>query len=465
MSTNSCSKCSTPANTADSVQIDDKLIHKRCFKCQTCGMALTLTNFGVHGGKVYCKRHLALLTSHRASSFRERATTVAAPSRRTTFAKSPSMSSVHFTSPVASSASSASNSFGRSASSVLEAHSKDKESLLSRVRSPSTVIRSKTNRCVICNKAAYPTESIKVDQLTYHKRCFKCEHCKCRLTMGGFAMINTNAYCKPHFKQLFQSSGGKYDRAFGSIWDNSSDPKARSNTVIRKSYAPPVEAVFSGTAESIRSPTNRDRKTAGRSGPRTLPRSIRLNPKKAMTAPVPAPAEPTKFEAPPAAPTVSPSGAKKVALVAKPESDDKAPVKTKKRVTIDLPPQPTASPPPEPKPVAAASKVKLASLTRKDMKPTGANGVIPSALKASTLTASAKAEDPVAAFFRALKSNNTKTLTTALTALAQHKKLGVVVAPSSQLTNMTPVEYAYVTRKIPVARVLVGALKEHFDAL
>lgn len=71
----------------------------------------------------------------------------------------------------------------------------------------------------------------------------------------------------------------------------------------------------------------------------------------------------------------------------------------------------------------------------------------------------------VAAFFRALKSNNTKTLTTALTALAQHKKLGVVVAPSSQLTNMTPVEYAYVTRKIPVARVLVGALKEHFDAL
>ena len=71
----------------------------------------------------------------------------------------------------------------------------------------------------------------------------------------------------------------------------------------------------------------------------------------------------------------------------------------------------------------------------------------------------------VAAFFRALKSNNTKTLATALAALAQNKNLGIVVSPSAQLTNMTPIEYAYVTRKIPAARVLVTALKGHFDTV
>eukprot|EP01083_Nonionella_stella_P007715 22223_1 len=103
--------------------------------------------------------------------------------------------------------------------------------------------KDKKDICAGCQKRAYPTERVVVDSLCYHKRCFKCSHCKTRLTMGGFAMINGHSYCKPHFKQLFQSSGGKYDRAFGSVFTNSSDPLAK--VVQRKSQSmgsfPPVQ--------------------------------------------------------------------------------------------------------------------------------------------------------------------------------------------------------------------------------
>lgn len=345
------------------------------------------------------------------------------------------------------------------------------------------VIRSRTNVCVICSKPAYPTESIKVDQLWYHKRCFKCEHCKCRLTMGGFAMINTNAYCKPHFKQLFQSSGGKYDRAFGSIWNNSSDPKARSNTVIRKSYAPPVEGgVFSGTAESINY-GSASRTAAKATSPKSLPNSMRLSsPKAQKSKKVPTPT----FRAAPAAPTgsASPVVKKKVTLTAKsaaavtksPSNEVKSPKrktikrtkekKSKGSVAFDLPPVPTVTPPPEPATAAAAASRRKTTAsppspysTTKVVANGVSNGVSPTASPAKMNGA----EDPVAAFFRALKANNTRTLKKALAGLKQCKKLSVVVTPSSQLTNMTPVEYAYVTRKIPLARVLVNALKEHFD--
>merc|ERR1712096_238665 len=67
--------------------------------------------------------------------------------------------------------------------------------------------------------------------------CFRCFHCKNTLTLTNFAMIDGTSYCKPHFKQLFQSSGGKYDRAFGSQFSNSSDPvvqeRQRIASVVR----------------------------------------------------------------------------------------------------------------------------------------------------------------------------------------------------------------------------------------
>jgi hypothetical protein len=43
---------------------------------------------------------------------------------------------------------------------------------------------------------------------------------RCLATFECFSLLPG----KTHFKQLFQSSGGKYDRAFGSSFSNSTDP-------------------------------------------------------------------------------------------------------------------------------------------------------------------------------------------------------------------------------------------------
>lgn len=93
--------------------------------------------------------------------------------------------------------------------------------------------------CEVCGKMAYPMESFTGDGVTYHKRCFRCKQCNCKLSVGGYAMIHGTPYCKPHFKQLFQASGGKYDRAFGTIYTNSSDPLAK---VIVKSSTDVVQS-------------------------------------------------------------------------------------------------------------------------------------------------------------------------------------------------------------------------------
>merc|ERR1712188_359815 len=52
----------------------------------------------------------------------------------------------------------------------------------------------------------------------------KCEHCKKTLGLGNFAALNGKYYCKPHFKQLFQSKGN-YSDGFGeeaptAKWDS-----------------------------------------------------------------------------------------------------------------------------------------------------------------------------------------------------------------------------------------------------
>lgn len=96
---------------------------------------------------------------------------------------------------------------------------------------PTRVSTGGAAKCPACGKTAYPLESITCDGVTYHKRCFRCKECNSKLSVGGYAMIHGDAYCKPHFKQLFQKHGGKYDRAFGSIFTNSSDPLAK---VIQK---------------------------------------------------------------------------------------------------------------------------------------------------------------------------------------------------------------------------------------
>ncbi|XP_060501731.2 LIM domain-containing protein 2 isoform X1 [Panthera onca] len=86
----------------------------------------------------------------------------------------------------------------------------------------STVQRSKSfslraqvkESCAACQKTVYPMERLVADKLIFHNSCFCCKHCHTKLSLGSYAALHGEFYCKPHFQQLFKSKGN-YDEGFG----------------------------------------------------------------------------------------------------------------------------------------------------------------------------------------------------------------------------------------------------------
>ncbi|XP_078079857.1 LIM domain-containing protein 2 isoform X1 [Mustelus asterias] len=68
--------------------------------------------------------------------------------------------------------------------------------------------------CASCDKTVYPMERLVADKLVFHTTCFCCKHCKAKLSLGSYAALQGEFYCKPHFQQLFKSKGN-YDEGFG----------------------------------------------------------------------------------------------------------------------------------------------------------------------------------------------------------------------------------------------------------
>ncbi|KAK2493624.1 hypothetical protein MC885_016265 [Smutsia gigantea] len=68
--------------------------------------------------------------------------------------------------------------------------------------------------CILCQKTVYPVECLVADKQSFHKSCFRCHHCNSKLSLGNYASLHGQIYCKPHFKQLFKSKGN-YDEGFG----------------------------------------------------------------------------------------------------------------------------------------------------------------------------------------------------------------------------------------------------------
>uniref|UniRef100_A0A803V7U8 STE20 related adaptor alpha n=1 Tax=Ficedula albicollis TaxID=59894 RepID=A0A803V7U8_FICAL len=86
----------------------------------------------------------------------------------------------------------------------------------------STVQRSKSfslkaqvkEICTACQKTVYPMERLVADKFIFHNSCFCCKHCHTKLSLGSYAALHGEFYCKPHFQQLFKSKGN-YDEGFG----------------------------------------------------------------------------------------------------------------------------------------------------------------------------------------------------------------------------------------------------------
>uniref|UniRef100_H3AJ08 LIM domain and actin binding 1 n=1 Tax=Latimeria chalumnae TaxID=7897 RepID=H3AJ08_LATCH len=68
--------------------------------------------------------------------------------------------------------------------------------------------------CVGCQKTVYPMERLVANEQVFHTSCFRCSYCNNKLSLGNYASLRGNVYCKPHFNQLFKSKGN-YDEGFG----------------------------------------------------------------------------------------------------------------------------------------------------------------------------------------------------------------------------------------------------------
>ncbi|KAL5007340.1 hypothetical protein ScPMuIL_016146 [Solemya velum] len=71
-----------------------------------------------------------------------------------------------------------------------------------------------TEKCASCQKTVYAMERMEMNKNVYHRACFKCSHCKARLTPGTYSLNEGVMYCTTHFKQLFARKGN-YDEGFG----------------------------------------------------------------------------------------------------------------------------------------------------------------------------------------------------------------------------------------------------------
>ncbi|XP_076133471.1 LIM domain and actin-binding protein 1a [Alosa pseudoharengus] len=103
--------------------------------------------------------------------------------------------------------------------------------------------------CVMCQKTVYPLERLVANQQVYHNTCFRCAHCNTKLSLGNYASLHSNVYCKPHFCQLFKAKGN-YDEGFGhrphkKLWEGA----AKGSPEEQPKVTPSADKITSPTVE------------------------------------------------------------------------------------------------------------------------------------------------------------------------------------------------------------------------
>ncbi|EDQ93070.1 uncharacterized protein MONBRDRAFT_13898, partial [Monosiga brevicollis MX1] len=64
-----------------------------------------------------------------------------------------------------------------------------------------------SNKCLVCTRPVYAMEKVEADGMLFHKWCFRCAECNCKVNTGNYAALEGKIYCKAHFKQLFKLRG------------------------------------------------------------------------------------------------------------------------------------------------------------------------------------------------------------------------------------------------------------------
>jgi DNA-directed RNA polymerase subunit RPC12/RpoP len=267
MASAKCAKCEKTVYAMEAVSALNKTFHKACFRCKHCDNVISLKSFAAIDGEPYCKPHyMALFKSkgnysaitgaggaNKSSSYNSSAgfkgmnaviNNVGNPSNNPPLKKA---ETVDKSTPVIESdvvikkydvkplleevkadhELKHTETEDKSApviepvqikkldrSKFLNAIEKGPEAPLEKpnaVTDRSTpVVKIGTavqTPCAKCGKNVYPIEKLVACNKTYHNACFRCKHCDGKLSLKGFATIDGEPYCKPHYLSLFKSKG------------------------------------------------------------------------------------------------------------------------------------------------------------------------------------------------------------------------------------------------------------------
>eukprot|EP00038_Savillea_parva_P009376 m.183137 g.183137 ORF g.183137 m.183137 type:complete len:457 (-) comp15731_c0_seq1:249-1619(-) len=84
------------------------------------------------------------------------------------------------------------------------------------------------DKCNVCNETVYFSEKTSADNIVFHKKCFRCAQCNKILSVGTYAALEGQMFCKPCFKKNFKLSGN-YATGFGK--EQHKMKWSRSNTI------------------------------------------------------------------------------------------------------------------------------------------------------------------------------------------------------------------------------------------
>uniref|UniRef100_A0A0D9XL84 Folylpolyglutamate synthase n=1 Tax=Leersia perrieri TaxID=77586 RepID=A0A0D9XL84_9ORYZ len=92
------------------------------------------------------------------------------------------------------------------------------------------------DKCAACKKTVYPLEKMTLEGEPYHKTYFKCAHGGCLLTTATYASHNGILHCQNHFWQLFKKTGS-YDNLKPAAAKNTGE----SEVAVEKKEDPETE--------------------------------------------------------------------------------------------------------------------------------------------------------------------------------------------------------------------------------
>jgi cysteine/glycine-rich protein len=171
-----CVVCDKSVYEIEKLVADERVFHKTCFKCGHCSKTLSLGNYASINEKTYCKPHFKQLFAEKGGNYGEAfglgdRSTAGAQTKTETDGPTDASSAARSKPP----------NLRVGAPTALPASSR---------------FGGQKNACPVCDKTAYPMESVDVDGASIHKGCFKCVACGVRLSLTTYVKHGKSLYCK-----------------------------------------------------------------------------------------------------------------------------------------------------------------------------------------------------------------------------------------------------------------------------